>query len=68
MTHISEMQVVFEEILKNHLEDTINDCLLSWQMMLGIEDGKVDPLVAMKLDTELNVVTSRVADILIAQM
>ena len=50
--------------IKDLLEENVNKVLLEMQSELGIEDGGVEPLMALRLDEELDKLTEMIRDIL----
>lgn len=50
--------------IKNMLEEKVDEVFLAMAMELGIEDGGVEPMMALRLDEELDRLTEMIRDIL----
>lgn len=50
--------------IKGLLDEKVNEVFLEMQSELGIEDGGIEPMMALRLDEELDRLTEMVRDVL----
>ena len=53
--------------IKDLLDEKVNEVFIEMAEELGIEDGGIEPMMALRLDEELDKLTEMIRDILVMQ-